>query len=61
MLELGQGVLVLASVVSEEGVELLLVKGFDVGCADLAVRGLDSLLLDLPEVFLEVGKVSGSG
>lgn len=61
MLELGQGVFVLAAVVREEGVELLLVQGFDVGCADLAVRGLDSLLLDLPEIFLEVGKVGGRG
>lgn len=51
----------LASVISEEGVELLLVKWFDVGCADLTVRGLDFLLLDLPEIFLEVGKVGGSG
>lgn len=51
----------LASVISEEGVELLLVKWFDVGWADLAVRGLDFLLLDLPEVFLEVSKVGGSG
>lgn len=61
LFELGEGVLVLAAVISEEGVELLLVQGLDVGCADLAVRGLDSFFLDLSEIFLEVGKVGGGG
>lgn len=61
LLELGQRVLVLAAVISEESVELLLVQGFNVSRTDLAIRSLDSLLLDLPEIFLEVCKVSGSG
>lgn len=50
----------LGAVVGEQSIELLLVDGFDVVLRDFGIRSLDFLLLDLSQVFLEVGDVAGS-
>lgn len=61
LLELGDGSLVLGGEIGDEGVELLLVDRFDVVLGDLRVRCLDFLVLEVLEVFLEVGDVAGRG
>jgi len=52
---------VLGGEIGDEGVELLLVDRFDVVFGDLRVRCLDFLVLEVLEVFFEVGDVAGRG
>lgn len=49
LLELIQGVFMLGSVINEQGVELLLMDGLDIGCSDLCIGCFDSFVLDLLE------------
>jgi hypothetical protein len=48
-------------IVREQRIKLLLMDGLDVSLRNLAIRRLDLLVLETPEVVLEVRDIAGRG